>query len=239
MYLLTVLFGTTLFHTIYPAKLPSYFPRCYQDDQNINECFISAANSLNENVRSGIPEIGLHQLDPFVAPNLNLTLESPITDLYVSVNDLNLDRLYNYHFTAADIRPKEGVITGTVILPDLDLWGNYRVQGHIINLPLNGGGYFKLMNDNMECDFLINDWNERGNCNKINVEITCRDEDVKVNLTGLPNGDTIIGLLNLSSKLVASEISPAYAGIFQKFLGSFLKRLCRKYPLNSLFPTSS
>ncbi|XP_031330662.1 uncharacterized protein LOC116161456 [Photinus pyralis] len=237
MCILTVLLGTTLFATIEPAKLPSYFPRCYQDDQNISECTIGAANSLNEKVRSGISEIGLPHLDPFVAPDLNLTLESPITDLYASTNGLNLHRLYNYRFTAADIRPQDGVIAGTVILLDLDLWGNYRVRGHIINLPLNGDGYFKIVNGNIECDFLINDWNE--NCNKINLEITCKNEDVKVNLTGLGNGDTINGLLNLSSKLVASELAPAYARIFQALLRRPLKRLCREFPLSDVFPPSS
>ncbi|KAB0797162.1 hypothetical protein PPYR_02141 [Photinus pyralis] len=239
MCFIIVLFGTTLFTTIEPAQLPSYFPRCYQDDRNINECFINAANSLNQYVRSGIPEIGLRPLDPFVSPDLNLTIESPITDIAASAQRFTFYRLYNYRLNSAEVRPKDGAINGTVTLPDVGLSADYQVHGHIVNLPLSGSGDAKVEFGNIICDFLIDNWLEKFSCNEIKLEMSCKIEDVKMNLTGIPNEDATNTLINLSSKLVASELSPAYSNIFKLLFRPFLKRLCRKYPLDHLFPLSS
>ncbi|XP_031330666.1 uncharacterized protein LOC116161460 [Photinus pyralis] len=239
MCVLIVLLGTALFATIEPAQLPSYIPRCYQNDRNINECFISAANSLNENVRSGIPELGLRPLDPFVAPDLNITLESPITDLFVATQRFTFHRFYNYRFTSADIRPKDGAVSGSVTFPDLGASVDYILQGHLINLPIGGAGVAKFKFAAINCDFLIDNWLEKATCGEIKLELTCKIEDVEMNFTGLSNEEMMNRLLNLSSKLVASEVSPAYSNIFKALLGPFLKRLCKKYPLGELFPPSS
>ncbi|XP_031330665.1 uncharacterized protein LOC116161459 [Photinus pyralis] len=217
----------------------SYFPRCYQDDQNINECFINAANSLNQYVRSGIPEIGLRLLDPFVSPEFNVTVESPITDFYASLKGFALHRLYNYRFKSADVRPQDGAIAGNVIFPDLAITSDYAVQGHVINLQFNGRGYVDVENENAVCDFIISDWPKARNCNEIKLKVDCKVEDLKVNITGLENGEAMNSLLNLSSKLVASEISPGYSSVFEVLLKVFLRRLCRKYQFKDLFPPSS
>ncbi|XP_031330663.1 uncharacterized protein LOC116161457 [Photinus pyralis] len=185
--LFAILLGLTIARTE-TANLPSYFPKCYQDDPKINECFVNAANSLNQYVRKGIPEIGLRPLDPFVAPPFTMTLESPITDYNATLRGFTFERLFNYQFISAEIRPKDGVVGGKLILPDLDLKSNYTVEGHIINLPLQGGGYFKIANSKIVCDFLTSGWQEKKNCNGINLEITCKIEDLKVNITGLANG---------------------------------------------------
>ncbi|XP_031331343.1 uncharacterized protein LOC116161970 [Photinus pyralis] len=236
---ITALLGAFLVVYVETAKLPSYFPICYQDDQKISECFINAANNLNQQVRNGIPEIGLRPLDPYVCPDFNMTIESPVSDFHVITNSFTLYRLYNYQFVEADVRPKDGVIGGRVILPDLSVWTNFKVEGHVINLSVAGGGELEMNNTVTTCDFLLSDWDVKGNCNGIKVDVTCKVHDLKLNLTGLVNGDVLIPILNMNSELIASEISPAYSQLFQEILRPFLIRLCRKYSIDELFPRTS
>ncbi|KAB0790977.1 hypothetical protein PPYR_02777 [Photinus pyralis] len=213
-----------------------YLPRCYQDDPNISDCFISAANSLNENVRSGISEIGLRPLDSFVSPDFNLTLESPISDVYVAFKRFTLYQVHSYRFTTADVRPKDGVLEGQVMLSELGMSANFEAQGHVVGVALNGLGYGRIGLENVACDFSIK-WPKEGTCNELNLEISCKIEDLKVsNITGLPGADSIRAVLNLSSQLIASEAAPACSSIFQALLKSYLRRLCRQYAFNDLFP---
>ncbi|KAB0797557.1 hypothetical protein PPYR_08550 [Photinus pyralis] len=231
--LLTLFVGTVFA----AATLPSYFPRCYQDDANVNECILKAANSLNQYVRKGIPEIGLSSLDPYNAPNFTITLESSITNISATAENFTIYGLYNYQFNKVDFRPKDAVFGGQVTFPDSAITTNVEMTGHLVNIPIGGRGSGTTQNGNLVCDFLVNNWSATKSCRDIKAQVTCKLDDIEVKLEGIADG--VNPLLKASSKLIATEVSPAFSNIFQAFLERFLSRMCRKYPYDALFPKSS
>ncbi|KAB0797558.1 hypothetical protein PPYR_08551 [Photinus pyralis] len=236
--MILIILLSCIFDHIETATLSNAFPKCYQNDPKLNECFVKAANSLNDFVKNGVPEIGMRTLNPYVSSGFNITLETPITDFAAYTTNFTLFKMYDYQFEEVDIRPKEGKISGKVVLPKWGLWTNYEILGQMISVEVKGSGTVTCECDRTVCEFSLSNWFDTSNCKDINVDIVCKLDDMSINFTGMANEEVVNTLLNLSSRLFASEVSPAFSSIFQGFMKQFTTRICRKFKFSELIPPS-
>lgn len=95
---------------------------------------------------SGVPELGLAQLDPMTIDILNVTQESPIVTIYANFENIDLTGLekakiykisgFNNESNELEIRLKT---------PLASCVGPYKLTGSILLIPISGQGNIKLV----------------------------------------------------------------------------------------------
>lgn len=73
-----------------------YIKQCYQEDQEVIKCFISALEHLRPYLAEGINEIELPSVEPFKMDELSLSLTGGPNGYKISLHDMNIYGASNF-----------------------------------------------------------------------------------------------------------------------------------------------
>ncbi|KAF2880065.1 hypothetical protein ILUMI_26134 [Ignelater luminosus] len=59
-------------------EVADYFPKCFIDDPNLNNCLLEAFDTVRPYIKKGVEEIGIVPFERIVFPNFNMTQETTI-----------------------------------------------------------------------------------------------------------------------------------------------------------------
>ncbi|XP_064107485.1 protein takeout-like [Macrobrachium nipponense] len=184
----------------------------------LNDCLKQTLEDLRPRLLTGIPELGLPQLEPMKIQNLvfrqgdgAVTVESTFTDVTVT-------GLSKFTTNLIDADPTTNTLQVGLNIPQLKIVGKYTLNGRVFILAINGDGPFNA---------LLNDVKVTGHGNVGVVRSASGTEHLRISgtridfaidrlnikLENLFNGDPILGqtvnhFLNQNSQEILKDLKP-------------------------------
>lgn len=134
--LITVTFAQTL------GTVPPYVKQCHEGDPQLIQCFIGALHHLRPYLATGIPEIELPSVEPFLMDELSLSLTSGPNGYKVTLKDIDVYGASNYTVETMKLAEGDKPFEARIRIPELRINAKYQSSGVLIILPASGSGTF-------------------------------------------------------------------------------------------------
>ncbi|XP_049547943.1 uncharacterized protein LOC125959175 [Anopheles darlingi] len=240
--LLSVLFGA-LVSLGQAVKLPSSYKRCNPGDE---ECIITAVAETFQKYKHGLPELGLASLDPLRIDEMDIVQGDGPVNIVLNFKNVDITG-----FSEVIVKKVKGITANpnvmemNLLIPLASLVGNYKINGKVLILPIQGEGISNMTMAN--CDFLMK-WNgalqkradgkEYYQMNKIKA--TFDTSRFYMQLSNLFNGDKLLGdnmnqFLNDNWQDILKELKPAIIGAFTKIFRAIITNVFENVPYTDLF----
>ncbi|XP_049799196.1 protein takeout-like isoform X2 [Schistocerca nitens] len=136
-----------------PAKLPSSYKTCKQNDPDFNGCLKEALQSAAPLLKNGIPSLGVPSIDPM--PFATIKIQQGNKQRPVSV-DVEFDNTLVYGMSRGFVDSVE-MVPGSYHMKahlrvddPMYMIGTYKVEGKVLVLPIKGSGAYNItIGDNM------------------------------------------------------------------------------------------
>ncbi|XP_023014640.2 protein takeout [Leptinotarsa decemlineata] len=136
--------------TRYEAKdLPKHFPNCHRLDPNLNQCLIKATEQVKPYMATGVPELNIPPLDPFLIPQITLEQGTSALNFKANLTNVLIHGMTDYTFTRFDFDVPNLQFFCDATLKELHLEGDYTVTGKILLAPIVGSGKFNASVDSV------------------------------------------------------------------------------------------
>ncbi|CAB3220995.1 unnamed protein product [Arctia plantaginis] len=177
-------------------ELPEYIQVCKRDPSTLDDCILKSIEAIKPRIILGIPELGVPAIDPFLIPEI----KAPTTDnlnIRFMARDVKVTGGGDFKIKSLSVDLDSLTIKAHIRFPKLHFEGDYKIDGQILIVPLNGEG--KFHSDAVKCDAELifrlqvvpQDGVDYLKFNKIDIDINVRDYRIK--LDGLFNGDKSLG----------------------------------------------
>ncbi|XP_050443075.1 circadian clock-controlled protein daywake-like [Adelges cooleyi] len=137
------------------SRVAKYVTLCKTSDPKIDKCMINALNDILKHAKTGIPELGVPAIEPFLIRELDLKIFQALgTQLFG--NQQNSDKFralarniivhhsseFKLHHMKIDMKKKE--FFANLTFPFLQIEGEYDVNLMMFNLPIKSTGPVKI-----------------------------------------------------------------------------------------------
>jgi hypothetical protein len=133
-------------------QLPPYIKQCRSADPELVECLKGALHHLRPWLKTGIPEVQMPSVEPFIMDTLSLALTGGPNGYRINLKDMEVFGASN--FTVRSIVLGEGTkpFEAVVTIPKLVIKAKYTSSGVLIIIPASGGGEFNAVFDGVTAD---------------------------------------------------------------------------------------
>ncbi|XP_072380485.1 protein takeout-like [Diabrotica undecimpunctata] len=229
-------------------QVPEYILPCKRNDVNINKCLINTFNHLRPYLKDGISEIDVPSIDPLVIDNL--VMENGRGPVRVKAIFFNITTLGASNYTVSEIKTNldKYIIELGIILPKVEVRGEYDVDGNVLLFPIKSRGDFVALFTNVEGVGKIfgkEITNEAGvkfmKVDKLLVDFRLKKSRFRIK--DIVNHGNLIGeamnqFINANSKEIIKEMKPAASAAIASHFKSFLNRAFVKLPMQVWLPDS-
>ncbi|XP_075146373.1 uncharacterized protein LOC142220873 [Haematobia irritans] len=227
------------------ASLHATDPKpCKYDDA---ECVSKLIEYFMHEKSEGDSSINLIEIDPLDVKGIfikqgsqspvNIDLEFKNNKL-TGLKDAKVQKIKGF---GKDLQKKHEIV---LIVPKLDLKGNYNVDGRILVLPISGTGtsHITLYNSALKIQFIGTSLEKDGSTymkiQKFRLDFNPKGMHYKID--NLFNGDKILGdnmnlFLNENWEDIYRELKPSIESAFGKIFFSVIANVFTKYPYNKYF----
>ncbi|EFA03554.1 uncharacterized protein LOC107398008 [Tribolium castaneum] len=122
--------------------VPPYVKQCYEGDPKLIECFESAVHHLRPYLATGIPEIELPSVEPFLMDELSLSLTTGPNGYKVSLKEIDIFGASNFTLSKLKLSENGKPFEARINIPLLRINSRYTSSGVLIILPASGNGTF-------------------------------------------------------------------------------------------------
>jgi hypothetical protein len=122
--------------------VPPYVKQCFEGDPKIIECFESAVHHLRPYLATGIPEIELPSVEPFLMDELSLSLTTGPNGYKVSLKEIDIFGASNFTLSKLKLSENGKPFEARINIPLLRINSRYTSSGVLIILPASGNGTF-------------------------------------------------------------------------------------------------
>ncbi|XP_056641288.1 uncharacterized protein LOC130447991 isoform X3 [Diorhabda sublineata] len=241
------IFTFTGFVLTYGKMIPEYLPRCNRYDKNLNDCLLTATETMKPYLRKGIPELKIPPFEPFIIPEINLEQGTSALNFKATLINTEIYGLTDYTFTRFDFDVPNLQFFCDCNINCLTLKGNYTVSGKIFVAPILGSGTFTASVENCNASVY----------QKVKIEKLRNDQDFivptltnssinvsgpKANLQGLFNGNK--QLSEITNKIINDNINELFQDlkpVLEKIMTEILEDMLLKaiegqVPFDELYP---
>ncbi|CAG9831391.1 unnamed protein product [Diabrotica balteata] len=225
-----------------------YILPCKRNDVNINKCLINTFNHLRPYLKDGISDIDVPSIDPLVIDNL--VMENGRGPVRVKAIFFNITTLGASNYTVSAIKTNldKYIIELGIILPKVEVRGEYDVDGNVLLFPIKSKGDFVALFTNVEGVGKIfgkEITNEAGvkfmKVDKLLVDFRLKKSRFRIK--DIVNHGNLIGeamnqFINANSKEIIKEMKPAASAAIASHFKSFLNRAFVKLPMQVWLPDS-
>ncbi|XP_008551163.1 uncharacterized protein LOC103573744 [Microplitis demolitor] len=128
-------------------QIAEYVKQCSKSDPQLKKCLIDALHHLRPYLKTGIPEIELPSVEPFLMDELTLSLTGGSNGYRVRLTDLFVRGASN--FTVEDIK-LGSPFYATIKMPVLSLAAQYSSSGVLFILPASSNGTYSAKFDQVK-----------------------------------------------------------------------------------------
>ncbi|XP_068629038.1 circadian clock-controlled protein daywake-like [Battus philenor] len=126
----------------YGATVPESFPQCKVTDPEIEKCLLDGVEKMRPRLKTGIPEVNLPALDPFVVPTLKLNRTAANLRLKAVIKNVKAYGGSNFKIEKLKVNLNNKFVAEIKLsIPKLVVVGDYDVKGsQILAINLTGKG---------------------------------------------------------------------------------------------------
>ncbi|XP_046393514.1 uncharacterized protein LOC124161270 [Ischnura elegans] len=238
--LLVTVFAACLVQSEEP---PYYVLQCSKSDPKFNECLTRSGNHLAEHFRSGIPELGITEVEPVLVDEVSIALGSGPDGYKASFRDIEARGVSNLTLVKmiADFDKME--IQMAFKIPRIRAKANYRSSGVLLVVKASGGGDYWGVYDGVRVvvDFLGTKYTGEDGKTYVKVKSVKLDftvDKIRMGIEKLHNGNQVIEaamnlFINTNAQELMTEMKPTLKRKFEGVLSNFLERVLSKIPLEA------
>ncbi|KAL1490584.1 hypothetical protein ABEB36_013253 [Hypothenemus hampei] len=198
------------------SKKPSYFPTCFRNDPQLNQCLLRATEQMRPYLVQGIPELNLPPFEPFNLPQLGLQQGTQALNFKAVLKNVIIHGLTKYKFSRFDFDVANLQFFCNATLSNMLLEGDYTVNGRVLIAPVVGSGTFTAAIDHADV-FVYQKYKKSVFKDKkihlvpINTTSTINVQNPKANLKGLFDNE---GTLNAAvNKAINDNVDQLFQDI--------------------------
>ncbi|CAH1963277.1 unnamed protein product [Acanthoscelides obtectus] len=225
-------------------KLPSYIQVCRRDDSTVGDCVLKNLEVIRPKLAQGIPEMSIPSLNPLEIPAATLDSGGSFKADFKNIRVYGGDKFVVKKF---DLTVKDKFhFDLDLYLNDLRIICDYKIDGNILVLRLNGHG---LMTANMT-DIVVHvstDGKMYDKNGKQHVSFTNSQVDNLVIKKARFQLDNIFGdneqlnvqtnqVLNDSSEELIKELTPVITSVTRDIVFGIAEKTLQRYTFDELFP---
>lgn len=220
---------------------PSYIKPCSASAPDFDECCLQHGKEALPYIIKGDKRFGIPNMLPLTIPQIDIEAGENLKILLKNAKVFGLDKtILNRVKFDADAKK----LTINITIPQLDLRGNYQIDGRVLVLPIKGNGAFDI-----SAIGGIYEYNAEYIIHKVKGEdyfdLTENDnldfdlQNMKVQFNNLFDGDKRLGkqmnkFLNENWKEVLTEFGPAISGTVRSIGRSIASAIFKKVPYHEL-----
>ncbi|KAK4879328.1 hypothetical protein RN001_007474 [Aquatica leii] len=239
-----VVFLCTLI-VITSCAIPGYIQVCHRDDPNLASCINNSITVLKPHLKDGISELDVPPLEPLLLDTVDLKTGNEATRIAATLTNLNIYGPTS--FIIEELKPNlsKNVFKFKVLLPQLNIIGDYKADAKVLFLNLKGEGpvYVNITNYKFECKLkgnkVITNGNEFLEFEKMKLKIEIGNSSIR--LENLFNGDPVLGkatsdVVNQNSDLFINEILPNLQHALSEKFTNIANKITLRFTYKELFP---
>ncbi|XP_044726747.1 protein takeout-like [Chrysoperla carnea] len=197
------------------ASLPDFLTPCKGTDPNLNQCAETEANKVIPKLMKGYPSLNIPVLSPLKIDQIKVENTG---QLNIVINDAVVRGLEDAKASKFNIDLKSHNINLRLNIPNLNIQGEYEMEGQVLVLPLNGKGACNITAVNGDFDIAVSytlydkDGVQYAKIEKVDVAIDIKDAHLYfANLLNAKKqvSDDINALLNKEWRQVIHDLEPA------------------------------
>jgi len=212
------------------------------DKAALNACLRQAMEDLRHLTKSGIPELGVPSIEPMLIPNIQFRQGDGAVTIQAVLSQVEVVGASNFTTNNIDADPTALTLTVDLLLPELKINGNYKLNGNVILFPVRGEGSFwtnlKGVTSNGVSKLTVvkgPDGKDRLQVASTNVDF--RIQRIALHLNNLFPRDPVLSqtvnhFLNTNSQEVLKEIKPAVAKQINELVEGVMNDVLSQVPTN-------
>ncbi|CAG9768275.1 unnamed protein product [Ceutorhynchus assimilis] len=236
-----------VFNEVSGIKRPSYFPTCYRNDPQLNQCLLNATEQVRPYLAKGVPELKIPPFEPFMLPELKLEQGTNALNFKAVLNNVLIHGMSKYKFSRFDFDVPNHQFFCQASVENISLEGQYKVTGRILIAPIEGNGKFTAQIDAANV-VVYQKYKEAtlkdGKIHLVPVATNTSIEVVKprANLDGLFNGNEAMNqatnkAINDNVDVLFGELKPVVEHAISRILEDLLfKTIIETIPYDELYP---
>jgi len=230
---------------VFGGKFPANLPQCRAADL---ECLPRVITQIVQSSPNGQPGLSIPPLEPLHINKIDI-LQGSTSPIAVNLKfkDLDLTGISQAVVTKVvgfEADPLNSKFEVYATVPRLTVNGNYKVNGQVLVLPIQGEGKSNLIFDNAN---LVVKYKPRivtkNGKNYVQTDTFKLDFDttrLHINLENLFNGDKVLGdnmnlFLNENWRDILNELKPAITLAMEEILKSIINRIFMKIPYEDIY----
>uniref|UniRef100_A0A1L8DPX9 Putative hemolymph juvenile hormone binding protein n=1 Tax=Nyssomyia neivai TaxID=330878 RepID=A0A1L8DPX9_9DIPT len=131
---------------------PPYIKQCSRSDPQLLDCLRDALHHLRPYLATGIPEIEMPSVEPFVMDSLSLQLTGGPQGYRVNLKNMEVFGASNFTVKSMKLSENNKPFEARIALPKLVIKSKYFSSGVLIIIPASGSGDFSGVFDGVVAD---------------------------------------------------------------------------------------
>lgn len=240
-----VLYSTLCTFCVYAAKYPAELPQCRAGD---TKCLPEVITGILSGHPNGHPGLAIPPLEPLRINSIDINqgADSPI-NIDLHLKNLDLSGISKAVITRV-VGFEEDVLNSKfeiyAKLPLLTLEGDYKINGRVLVLPIQGVGKSALNFENFDIGIkykpkiIVKNGKEYIQTEKFKLEFDTGK--FSLHFTNLFNGDKALGdnmniFLNENWRDILNELKPSITSTLEQILEAIINRIFAKVPYKEMY----
>ncbi|XP_066251415.1 uncharacterized protein [Euwallacea similis] len=132
---------------------PEYFPVCFRNDPQLNQCLLNASNQVRPYLAKGVPELKIPSMEHLMIPQIELQQGTNALNFKATLKNIIIHGLTKYKFDKFDFDVSTHQFFCAAKIANMIIEGDYVVAGKILIAPIEGRGKFSAEIDS--CDVIV------------------------------------------------------------------------------------
>lgn len=226
------------------TEFASQLRKCRLNDKvALNRCLYQTLEDLRPRLKTGIPELGLPQLEPLRIDNLVFRQGDGAVNIEATFMGVTVTGLSRYNTTFINADPVTRALRVGLFIPQLKITGDYVLNGQVIFLAINGNGPFRANLNGVEVNTIGHVGVGRSPTGAEQLTISGSNIDFSINklvirLENLFNGDPILGetvnhFLNENSQEILRDIKPEVTRQLNRLVENVMNDALSQLPIDA------
>ncbi|CAK1600170.1 unnamed protein product [Parnassius mnemosyne] len=229
--------------TVY-GKVPDYFPKCKKNDPLIEQCLTDGIENMKPKLKTGIPELNIPALDPFVVPTLKLDRTASNLRLKAVIKNAKAYGGSNFRIEKVKVNLNNKYLAEIKLqIPKLIVTADYDVLGsRILTAEINGKGVMKGNITGVSvvakgrAKPIVKDGVEYLQAEKIVTKIKIKNAQISLTDSERPAAAlSAATFFNASPGVILDIINPLIEDTVAAVLKPFINKVLGTIPLNEIF----
>lgn len=239
---ITILLTVATIGVIAARDIPEFLHICQTNDPHYEACISESIAYLKPYLKSGVPEYNIPAMEPLKLKKLTFT---PTSSIRVDASDIDAYGASNFELNKVNLDFKAMLFLVDVTLPNLQIEGQYQIDGKLLLLPIRGSGpmHGNFTNSTGTCKMQVAKYLENGE-----EKLRFTDFKLKISVGGgtlkLDNlfggekvlGDVINSAINKNFDLFLKEILPLVEMALSDSFQNIANNIIQQFPFAQLFP---